>query len=108
MSNKELLKSKLEECTDYQSIKNEHETKANQIKTERENKNKKFLSQRLYLSFVGVIIVLLLSSWYLQANQQQLGKKTWYAPTTSSISMIINILSSAFTALITVDLTRRI
>ncbi|MFN6566564.1 dCTP deaminase domain-containing protein [Dendronalium sp. ChiSLP03b] len=108
MSNKDLLLLKLEECKDYQSIKRDREIKANHNKIETQNKDKKIISRQLYATFVGLIFMLILSSWYLQTNQKQLGQKNWYASTTSSINTFITIMSSALVALITVDLERRI
>lgn len=108
MSNKELLRSKLEECIDYQSIKSERETKANQIKTEHEKKTKEILSNRLYQILFGVIIVLMLLSWNLESKQQQLGKQTWYAPTTSIINTARNAVLTVLTALIAVSIQRKI
>ncbi len=108
MSNKELLLLKLEECKDYQSIKNERETKTNQSKTEVQNKNKKILSLKLYGAFIGLIIVLGLLTGYLQSNQKVLGQKNWYTGTTYTINALMVVLSSALTALITVDLNRKL
>jgi deoxycytidine triphosphate deaminase len=108
MSDKDLLLSKLEECKDYKKIKAERERKVNLGKTERENRNKKLISRRLYASFIGLLIVLLLSSWYLQANQINLNQQNWYLATTSSLTTFVTILTGALAALLTVDLERRI
>lgn len=45
---------------------------------------------------------------YLQANQKQLGQKNWYAGTNYTINALMIVISSALTALITVDLNRKI
>ncbi|MEH2298418.1 MAG: deoxycytidine triphosphate deaminase [Nostoc sp.] len=108
MSNKDLLLLKLEECKDYQSIKSERERRANQNNTEVQNKNKKILSLKLYAAFIGLILVLGLLTQYLQANQKQLGQKNWYAGTNYTINALMIVIPSALTALITVDLNRKI
>ena len=108
MSDRELLFSKLEECEDYKIIKGEREIKATQTKTDSENKNKKIFSKQLYVTFVGLLIILVVSSWHLQSNQKKLEQQSWYQATTSSINTVITILSASFVALLTVDLERRI
>lgn len=107
MINPEILKSKLEECPDYQQIKREREEEAKRLAIESTNKAKNHFSRNLYMIFVGSIIVLVLFSVYLQSNQKQLGNKPWYPPINSFINTVIPVLSSALTALITVDLTRK-
>jgi deoxycytidine triphosphate deaminase len=108
MINPERLKQKLEECPDYQKIKREREEEAKRLAIESTNKAKNHFSRNLYMIFVGSILVLVLFSVYLQSNQKQLGNKPWYPPINYFINTVIPVLSSALTALITVDLTRKI
>ncbi|GEM_PF-6273611 len=80
MSNKELLKSKLEECPDYQTIKTKRDAEANTIKQQQDNRDQKHFSYKLYGVIIAAILVLLSSSWVLQTNQKSLNNQSWYPP----------------------------
>jgi anaerobic C4-dicarboxylate transporter len=107
MSNKDSLMMKLEKCPDYRRIKNEREKQAHELNLRLKSKNKNQLSISLY-GFIGIIAMgLIISSLYLQFNQQKLGKQNWYVGTNVIISTLTTLTSSAFAAIVSADITRR-
>lgn len=108
MSDDKLLLAKLEECQDYQKIKQKREQELANNKSEQENKAKTLFSKQWHRFLIGSIVGLLVLSFYLQMNQKKLNNQSWYLPTVTTINLILPILSSALTALLTIYFARKI
>ncbi|MBW4651318.1 MAG: hypothetical protein KME06_21910 [Kastovskya adunca ATA6-11-RM4] len=133
MSNRDLLRKKLESCEEYKHIQEVSQKKAEEIEKKRQQElqqkvdeiaikvgekaaqkvaeGQKKVSEylkRLYILFSVLIIFLLLFYGLLSSNQVNLSRLFWYEPVTAIVDKAIPTLAGALVALFLNDLQRRI